>query len=32
MIEAINIACKSKVTAIQFDTVEQIKGIVAYPK
>ena len=29
---AINIARKSKVTAIQFNTVEQIKGIVAYPK
>ena len=29
---AINIARKSKVTALQFNTVEQIKGIVAYPK
>jgi IS605 OrfB family transposase len=29
---AINIARKSKVTAIQFNTVEQIKGIVAFPK
>jgi len=29
---AINIARKSKVTAIQFNTVEQIMGIVAYPK
>jgi len=29
---AINIARKSKVTAIQFNTVKQIKGIVAYPK
>jgi len=29
---AINIARKSKVTAIQFNSVEQIKGIVAYPK
>lgn len=29
---AINIACKSKVTAIQFNTVEQIKGIMAFPK
>lgn len=29
---AVNIARKSKVTAIQFETVEQIKGIVAYPK
>jgi len=27
-----NIAKKSKVTAIQFNTVEQIKDIVAYPK
>jgi IS605 OrfB family transposase len=29
---AINIARKSKVTAIQFNTVEQIKGILAYPE
>ena len=29
---AINIARKSKVTAIHFNTVEQIKDIVAYPK
>jgi putative transposase len=29
---AINIARKSKVTAIQFNTVEQIMGVVAYPK
>lgn len=29
---AVNIARKSKVTAIQFNTVKQIKGIVAYPK
>ena len=29
---AVNIARKSKVTAIQFSTVEQIRGIVAYPK
>ena len=29
---AINIARKSKVTAIQLNTVEQIKGVVAYPK
>lgn len=29
---AINIARKSKVTAIQLNTVEQIRGIVAYPK
>jgi IS605 OrfB family transposase len=29
---AINIARKSKVTAIQFNTVEQIKGVVAFPK
>ena len=29
---AINIARKSKVTAIQFNTVKQIKGVVVYPK
>jgi putative transposase len=29
---AINIARKLKVTAIQFNTVEQIKGIMVFPK
>jgi hypothetical protein len=29
---AVNIVRKSKVTAIQFNTVKQIRDIVAYPK